>query len=292
VKLYVTPSTEEQNFLADHRASIALAATVSDIQAGTAEVPLETNTESGLPPASIQETYGISDGNDLNLYSNMDTLANANATQVKDGKNPEIAQRFAEPRRRDLEGLLSRGVFELRNRTDFVVEGDRIFKTRYVDTVKNAGTKEQYDKLRLFICAFKDAGKDEIMTRTPTVSRASTRLMLSIAASHPDKILKSRDLDQAYTQSETLFSRKVLCEVPEELGLDDSWVLVLVRPLYGLGEAGLHWLLTFFRYHKEDIGLSPTSLDQCLFYKRDKNQELQALVSVQVDDSLAVGDAA
>jgi hypothetical protein len=129
------------------------------------------------------------------------------------------------------------------------------------------------------------------MTRAPTVSRASTRLMLSIAASHPDKILKSRDPDQAYTQSETPVSRKVLCEVPKGLGLDDSWVLVLVRPLYGLGEAGLHWFLTFFRYHKEDLGLSPTSLDLCLLYKRDKNEELQALVSVQVDDSLAVGDA-
>jgi hypothetical protein len=37
--------------------------------------------------------------------------------------------------------------------------------------------------------------------------------------------------------------------------------------------------------------LSPTSLDQCLLYKRDQSQR-QALVSVQVDDSLAVGDAA
>jgi hypothetical protein len=37
--------------------------------------------------------------------------------------------------------------------------------------------------------------------------------------------------------------------------------------------------------------LSPTSLDQRLLYKRDQSQ-LQALVSVQVDDSLAVGDAA
>jgi hypothetical protein len=39
------------------------------------------------------------------------------------------------------------------------------------------------------------------------------------------------------------------------------------------------------------LGLSPTSLDQCLLYKRDQSQ-LQAFVSVQVDDSLAVGDAA
>jgi hypothetical protein len=84
-----------------------LAATVSDIQAGTAEVPLDTNSESCLPPARIQETCTISDGNDLHLYSNMDTLANVNATKVKYGKNPEIAQRFSEPRRRELECFLS-----------------------------------------------------------------------------------------------------------------------------------------------------------------------------------------
>jgi hypothetical protein len=115
--------------------------------------------------------------------------------------------------------------------------------------------------------------------------------MLTTAAPHPSLVLKSRDLDQAYTQSETPVNRKVLCEVPGELGLDDSWVLVLVRPLYGLEEAGLYWFLTYFQYHKEDLGLSQTSLDQCFLYKRDHN-ELQALVSGQVDNSLALGDAA
>jgi hypothetical protein len=199
-----------------------LEATVSDIKADTAEVPLEANPKPVLPPANTQAVYGISDGNDLHLYSTLDDLANVNATQVMDGKKPDIAQRFSEPCRRELEGLLSRGVFELRKHVDAVDEGDLIFKMRYVDTVKNACTNEQYDKSRLVVCAFKDAGKDETMTRAPTVSRASTRLMLSVAASHPDKILKSRDLDQAYTKSETPVKRKVLCEVPEELGLDDS----------------------------------------------------------------------
>jgi hypothetical protein len=37
---------------------------------------------------------------------------------------------------------------------------------------------------------------------TPTVLRTSTRRMLTIAAPHPSLVLKSRDLDQAYTQSE------------------------------------------------------------------------------------------
>jgi hypothetical protein len=66
-----------------------------------------------LPPANTQAVYGISDGNDLHLYSTLDDLANVNAAQVMDGKKPYIAQRFSEPRRRELEGLLSRGVFEL-----------------------------------------------------------------------------------------------------------------------------------------------------------------------------------
>jgi hypothetical protein len=66
--------------------------------------------------------------------------------------------------------------------------------------------------------------------------------------------------------------------------------MFLFRPLFGLGEA-VHWVLIFFRYHKEDLGLSPTSLDQCIFYMRDHNQ-LQALISLQVDDSLAVWETA
>jgi hypothetical protein len=45
VKLYIPPGTEEKNFLAAHCASIALADTVSDIKADTAEVPLEANPE-------------------------------------------------------------------------------------------------------------------------------------------------------------------------------------------------------------------------------------------------------
>jgi hypothetical protein len=115
--------------------------------------------------------------------------------------------------------------------------------------------------------------------------------MLSIAASHPKMTLKTRDMDQAYTQSDTRVNRKVVVEVPEELDLDDPWVLFLVIPLYGLGEAGLHWFVTFFKYHKVDLGMSPSTLDTCLLYKREI-AELEALVSVQVDDSMALGNAA
>jgi hypothetical protein len=91
-----------------------------------------------------------------------------------DGTKPSIPQRFAERRRKELRGLINRGVFELRKRVDGVKQGERVFKPKLVDSVKNVGTKDQYDKSRLHICAFSDAGKDEVLARAPKVSRAST----------------------------------------------------------------------------------------------------------------------
>jgi hypothetical protein len=63
-----------------------LAATVSDIKADTAEVPLEANPEPVLAPVNTQAFYCISDGNDVHLYSTLDDLANVNTTQFMDGK--------------------------------------------------------------------------------------------------------------------------------------------------------------------------------------------------------------
>jgi hypothetical protein len=243
VKHYQSPSEDERTFQNAHRESIVYETLVSNIAANEA-------------------VYGIHHGDDLHLLL-QEEVAQVYATATMDGTNPSIAQRFAEPRRKELQGLINRVVFELRKRVDVVKQGERVFKTKFVDTVKNVGTKDQYEKSRLVICAFRDTGKGKVLTQAPTVSRASTQLMLSIAASHPEMIIKIRDTGQAYTQSDTRVNRKVVVEVPEELGLDDSWVLILVIPLYGLGEAGLHWFVTFFKYHKDELGMSPSTLDAC-----------------------------
>jgi hypothetical protein len=84
------------------------------------------------------------------------------------------------------------------------------FKTRYEGTGKNAGTNEQC-KSRSVVCAFKDAAIDEIRARTPTVSRASTRLMSPVAASHSEKLQKLRVVDQGYTQSVVPLINTGLC---------------------------------------------------------------------------------
>jgi hypothetical protein len=232
VKHYQSPSEYERTFLNAHRESIVYETLVSNIAANEA-------------------VYGIH--HDLHLIL-QEEVAQVYATATMDGTNPSIAQRFAEPRRKELQGLINRVVFELRKLVDVVKQGERVFKTKFVDTVKNVGTKDQYDKSRLVICAFRDTGKDEVLTRAPTVSRASTQLMLSIAASHPEMIIKTRDTEQAYTQSDTRVNRNVVVEVPEERGLDDSWVLILVIPLYGLDEARFALVRYFLQVPQRRLG--------------------------------------
>lgn len=67
--------------------------------------------------------------------------------------------------------------------------------------------------------------------------------------------LKLRDITQAYTQATTLVNRYVIVEAPEEMGVGKEYVLVVVRPLYGLAEAALHWYMPYAKFHIEDLGM-------------------------------------
>ena len=52
------------------------------------------------------------------------------------------------------------------------------FKARFVDEVKFAGTdKAYYEKSRLVVQGYDDRGKKEILTQSPTIQRASQRIL-------------------------------------------------------------------------------------------------------------------
>lgn len=205
----------------------------------------------------------------------------------------ENAVRFRNSRTAELEGLLESGVFTTMPRSDAVAAGARIFRTRFVDSVKGYGTPQATDKSRLVLCGFNDREAKELLTKAPTVSKTSVRLLLSVAASCPGHAVKLRDISQAYTRSETKVQRLVVCEAPLELGLPKDTVLELLRPLYGLAEAGLHWYMTYQKFHKEDLRMSPTRLDTCLLSKSSSGDQPapEGLVALQVDDSAIAGTA-
>ncbi len=46
---------------------------------------------------------------------------------------------------------------------------------------------------------------------------------------------------KAYVQSGENLSRDVYLETPEEMNLDNQFVLKAAKPLYGIPESGLHW---------------------------------------------------
>lgn len=77
---------------------------------------------------------------------------------------------FAASRQKEITGLLEMGVFKLVNE---ILTGARLFNSRFVDEVRNAGTEKAYEKSRLVVQAYNDPEKDIVLTQSPTIQRVS-----------------------------------------------------------------------------------------------------------------------
>ena len=120
---------------------------------------------------------------------------------------PKNTPTYEESRRKEIDGLFEKGAFAFVDISE-VPEGTRIFGSRFVDEIKHPGTDRAYEKSRLVIQAYNDPGKELILTQSPTVQRASQRLILALAMTlKNDKkeplSLYLRDISQAYVQSQT-----------------------------------------------------------------------------------------
>lgn len=196
---------------------------------------------------------------------------------------------WRESRIAELRGLEEGKVLKVVPRS-VVRPGERIYGTRFVDTIKAGGVR----KSRLVARNFRDATATSIPTRSPTISRAAQRLAFSFAASEVRKGSKVflRDVTQAYTQSDAAhgLTRNVFLEPPAEMGLDDTFVLQAVQPLYGVPEAGLCWFLTYSEHHRNRLQMVQSRGDKCLFIREDGDR--RNIIILQVDDSWGVGTRA
>lgn len=134
---------------------------------------------------------------------------------------------FADSRRKEINGLLEKSVFEVVLISD-VSKGTRIFNSRFVDEVKNAGTANAFEKSRLVVQAYNDHGKDLILTQAPTIQQMSQRLILALSPC-TDYDLYLRDITQAYVQSITLLNRKFYVQPPQELRLQNNSILKICQ---------------------------------------------------------------
>ena len=90
---------------------------------------------------------------------------------------------FILSRRKEMDGLMVPGFYELVCRDDEELRDKRIFGSRMVDEVKGKETSMPYEKSRLVIQVYSDHGKKEILTQSPTIQRVSQRIIVAMAPS-------------------------------------------------------------------------------------------------------------
>ena len=199
---------------------------------------------------------------------------------------------YTASRQKEINGLLEKSVFKVVTGGD-IPSNARIFNSRFVDEVKHAGTDKAYEKSRLVVQAYNDQEKDLVLTQSPTIQRVSQRLIVCLAAMFQDNNnikLYLRDVTQAYVQSTSNLNREFYIRPPPELisllGASSDCVVKVMKPLYGVPEAGNHWFATYHTHHKENLGMEESTYDPCFLYRSGPF----GIVGMQTDDTLILAD--
>lgn len=187
--------------------------------------------------------------------------------------------------------LVGRGVFEFKLFDEELHGGIRIFKSRLVREVKGK-TSKPYEKSRLVIQGYQDRDKEAILTQSPTIQRCSQRLLLALAPTliQQGMRVELRDITQAYPQAQTNLKRTILAHLPSELvsKYPEGTILQVIKPLYGIAEAGVHWWTTYHGHHRKELDMSTSTYDPCLLITNG-NQNAFGIVGMQTDDTLMLG---
>lgn len=104
------------------------------------------------------------------------------------------------------------------------------------------------------------------MTHARTVLRASQHRLTLSAAANDNLNINIRDVDQAYTQTNTNLQRSVLIRPSRISGYPKEFLVQAVRPLHGLPESELHRFHTYHRFHKEKLSMVPSVHDMFFVY--------------------------
>ena len=198
--------------------------------------------------------------------------------------------------KQEIDALMSKGVFEFTRFDTKKHAGLRIFKSRMVNEIKGKGRAEKpYEKSRLVVQGHSDDEKKTILTQSPTIQRASQRLLLALAPAllRDGHVLWLRDITQAYTQSATRLNRTILAHLPDQIWHlhPPGTIMRIVKPLYRIAEAGTHWWATYSKHHKEKLQMRTSSYDPCLLISKPENPSF-GLVGIQTDDTLGLTDEA
>ncbi|KID80982.1 Reverse transcriptase, RNA-dependent DNA polymerase [Metarhizium guizhouense ARSEF 977] len=123
-------------------------------------------------------------------------------------------------------------------------------------------------------------------------AQSSQRLIVALVPSLASRgiFLWMRDITQAYVQSTTKLNRTILARPPDQIRdqFPEGTIMVVVKPLYGIAEAGTHWWATYFNHHRENLRMTTSTFDPCLLVTTTR--DCFGITGMQTDDTLGLGD--
>jgi hypothetical protein len=150
-------------------------------------------------------------------------------------------------------------------------------------------------KARLCVEGNREENLAEILTDSPTVSKSSIRLLVTLAATNPEWNLMSSDVTRAFLQSAEL-NRDIYVKPPREANVPDGMCWKLRITVYGLKDASRG----FYTNQGEKLiglGMEMCRMDPALFfYFNDgsnilsEDRKLAGILGTHVDDSLTLGN--
>ena len=167
-----------------------------------------------------------------------------------------------------------------------------ILSSRFVLTLKNFGSADEHAKARYVAQGNRDREKAHMVHNINILRQSSTRIIVAVSAIKGFRLF-SLDVRQAYLQSEDKMTRNVFL-LPKRadlkyFGLCEEDILEPLKPIYGMKNAGDYRGVTVNRHVKHDLGLVPLLGDPLLYVKR-KEEDLDGLLGMYVDDSLLGGN--
>ena len=174
-----------------------------------------------------------------------------------------------------------------------------VFKTKKL----HDGTTKR--KARCVVQGFKQIpGVDFTESFSPVATDTSIRLLVamflfykknSVRPTKTPWVLEMFDVEAAFLNAE--IDQRMFVEFPhgmEELGFigedeREHYCIELNKTMYGDIAAPLRWMRTITRTMVEDLGMTQSEVDPCIFYKKDSNGNLLLLCAVFVDDTLITG---
>lgn len=148
--------------------------------------------------------------------------------------------------------------------------GSRIIRSQdrgsqVVEWINNDDKATHLLGARLVVEAFND--KDYgMLTHDLTVQPASMRLLLCLCVIDDELEVFTREVKQAYVQTNSFVQHPIFVRPPVMLSLPSGALLRVNQPLCGLPQAIVPWFRTYNPLHCDVLNLHPSILDPCFAF--------------------------